>query len=67
MQKMMHFYKEVHHISMVCRVFHIFRVILDNWTLLETNTEQLNQILILIFINYKNKKVVNITLNINDL
>ena len=43
MQKMMHFYKEVHHISMVCRVFHIFRVILDNWTLLETNTEQLNQ------------------------
>ena len=43
MQKMMHFYKEVHHISMVCRVFHIFRVILDNWTLLEINTEQLNQ------------------------
>ena len=40
---MIHFYKEVHHISMVCRVFHIFRVILDNWTLLETNTEQLNQ------------------------
>lgn len=43
-EKVMFFYKESHHKSKTCELFHISRTTLDDWILLEQQTGQLKQL-----------------------